>query len=102
MKTETCPTCHGTGVVAACATCGGQEICPTCHGTGIISVWVASSTGSTNDVGSMYNLRFQMDPNGNTFWGFAPTATVIQVEMGLVQYGSSIINMQLVKRYAGI
>jgi len=46
MKTETCPTCHGTGVVAACATCGGQEICPTCHGTAL-SAYGSILNGST-------------------------------------------------------
>jgi hypothetical protein len=102
MKSETCPTCQGTGVIAACATCGGSEICPTCHGSGVISVWVPASTGSTSDVGSMYNLRFAMDPNANTFWGFQPGANVIQVEMGVVTYGKSIMNLTLVQRYEGI
>jgi hypothetical protein len=103
MKSETCPTCHGTGVIpSGCATCGGWEICPTCHGSGVISVWVPASTGSTTDIGGMNNLRFEMDPNGNTFWGFQPGANVITVEMGVATYNKSIANLSLVQRYEGI
>ena len=103
MKTETCPTCHGTGVIASgCVNCGGQEICPTCHGSGVISVWVPASSGSTTNVSGMYNLRFQIDPGANTFWGFAPGANVIQVELSCAEYGKSIANVNLVQRYEGV
>jgi hypothetical protein len=103
MKTVTCPTCGGKGVIAAtCATCGGLEICPTCHGTGLISVWVPASTGSTIDVGGMYNLRFEIDEDNDDFWGFAPNANVIKVELGGTKYGASIVNMKIVQRYDGI
>jgi thiol-disulfide isomerase/thioredoxin len=103
MKSITCPTCHGTGVIASgCVNCGGQEICPTCHGSGVISVFVPSSTGSTTNVSGMYNLRFQIDPGANTFWGFAPGANIIQVELSCAEYGKSIANVNLVQRYEGV
>jgi hypothetical protein len=103
MKTVTCPTCGGTGVIASsCTNCGGLEICPTCHGTGLISVWVPSSTGSTTDESGMANLRFEIDGDNDDFWGFAPNANVIKVELGATVYGASIVNMMIVQRYDGI
>lgn len=102
MKSEKCPTCNGTGTIPACPTCGGSQVCPTCHGSKSISVWVPISTGSTTDVGNMYNLRFQIDAGANTMWGLAPGANVIEVEMGLAEYKKSIINMKAVQPYEGI
>ena len=103
MKTVTCPTCGGKGVIpTSCATCGGLEVCPTCHGTGLISVWVPASTGSTTDEGGMANLRFEIDEDNDDFWGFAPNANVITVELGDTKYGASIVNMKIVPRYDGI
>jgi hypothetical protein len=102
-KSDLCPTCAGKGVIpAACETCGGAQICPTCHGTGNVSVWVPASTGSTTDIGGMYNLRYAIDEHSRSFWGFKPGANVIKIEMGIAEYGKSIINMKLVQRYDGI
>ena len=103
MKSTICPTCQGKGVIAAsCANCGGLEVCPTCHGSGVISVWVPASTGTTLDPSGMYNLRFEIDEDNDDFWGFAPNANVIQIELGNTKYGSSIVNMQIIQRYDGI
>ena len=101
-KAETCPTCHGTGSIPTCATCGGAAVCPTCHGSGTISVWVPSAAGSTTDISGMYNLRFAIDQENNNFWGFQPGANVIEVELGTVEYGKSIINLSIAQRYEGV
>ena len=103
MKSTICPTCQGKGVIASsCANCGGLEVCPTCHGSGVISVWVPASTGTTLDPSGMYNLRFEIDEDNDAFWGFAPNANVIQVELGNTKYGASVVNMQTIQRYDGI
>ena len=103
MKSTVCPTCQGKGVIASsCANCGGLEVCPTCHGSGVISVWVPASTGTTLDPSGMYNLRFEIDEDNDDFWGFAPNANVIQVELGNTKYGASIVSMQTIQRYDGI
>jgi DnaJ-class molecular chaperone len=102
MKSQKCPTCNGSGAIPACPTCGGSEVCPTCHGSGVISMWVPLSTGSTTDVGNMYNLRFQIDPGANTMWGLKPGANIIEVEMGVAEYKKSIINMKAVQPFEGI
>ena len=101
-KTETCPTCGGTGVIPACPTCGGVEVCPTCHGARVIKVWVPAALGSSAPVAGLYNLRAAIESDGRNFWGFYPGANVISVELALTKVSASQALLTLVQRYEGI
>ena len=103
MKSDICPTCQGKGVIpASCVNCGGGQICPTCNGSGTVSVWVPASSGTTRDMGGMYNLRYAIDQTQRTFWGFEPGTNVIEIEMGATEYYKSMVNLNLVQGYEGI
>jgi hypothetical protein len=102
MESVTCPTCKGKGAIpSSCENCGGSEICPTCHGSGTVNRWVVGTLGTTSDVSGMYNLRYAIDINERYMWGFAPGANIIEVEMGVTEYGKSNINMTLMQRFEG-
>ena len=103
MKPEQCPTCHGTGVISSCATCGGDQVCPTCHGTGEVQVWVPAQqiSAGAGAAAGLFNIRNQVDPVNRDWWPFAVGANVVDIEMADTDVGVSAISLDLIRRYDG-
>jgi hypothetical protein len=103
MKPEQCPTCHGTGVISSCATCGGDMVCPTCHGTGEVQVWVPAQqlSAGAGAAAGLFNIRNEVDPVNRDWWPFQVGANVVDIEMANTEVGVSALSLDLIRRYDG-